>query len=334
MMAVNVQLSACMVGQCGYVEIARRKFWRARVSLNLRETIRDLTNQHLDAGHLVMGQCLTAVGFVAGTLPERQDMTELPMSDVAGAGFAVGAALAGRRPIYVVRYQGFMWYNAAMIVNYAAKSKAIWGRPCPLLIRSIAMEGGIGPVAGSSHHSLFLRMPGVKIFSPMTPGEWRAAYDEFMDGDDVVYLSEHRKAYDQSEESSPIRYSQSSDVVLFPISITRFAAFEAAYDLLKEKILVEVHPIVKLKPFPFSISNDALLSLYLSKRGVVLDDDYPDGTAKALALDLHNLTGARMHVLGLEDRTAGFSAQEDNLPPGKERIKAFIKELTYDGIIE
>ena len=108
----------------------------------LREVIQETTDQHLNAGHLIMGQCLTAVGYVGNTLPERQDMTELPMSDVAGAGFVVGAALMGRRPIYVVRYQGFMHYNAPMIVNYAMKSKAIWGRSCPILIRAISMEGG------------------------------------------------------------------------------------------------------------------------------------------------------------------------------------------------
>ena len=46
-------------------------------------------------------------------------------------------------------------------------------KPCPVFVRSIAMEGGIGPVAGSSHHSLYYRMPGVKICSPMTPKEYK-----------------------------------------------------------------------------------------------------------------------------------------------------------------
>ena len=42
-----------------------------------------------------MGQCLTAVGWVGGTLPELYEdngMVELSMADVAGGGFAVGAA--------------------------------------------------------------------------------------------------------------------------------------------------------------------------------------------------------------------------------------------------
>ena len=54
-------------------------------------------------------------------------MVELSMADVAGGGFAVGAALAGRRPMYIIRYEGFNWFNAPIIVNYACKSKEIWG---------------------------------------------------------------------------------------------------------------------------------------------------------------------------------------------------------------
>ncbi len=64
--------------------------------------------------------------------------------------------------------------------------------------------------------------------------------------------------------------------------------------------------------------------------GIVIDDDYPDGTAKALAFDLHRLTGAKMHVLGLEDRTAGFAPQFDNLPPNKEKIKKYVLDLVKE----
>ena len=124
------------------------------MSKTLREVIKEITRRHLvDAEGLAMGQCLTAVGWVGGTLPEMYEedgMIELSMADVAGGGFAVGAALAGKRPIYIIRYQGFGWFNLPIILNYACKSKEIWNRPCPLLVRAIAMEGSIGPVAGSS----------------------------------------------------------------------------------------------------------------------------------------------------------------------------------------
>ena len=142
------------------------------MAATVRDTIKNITRKHLAQGSNCYGQCLTAVGWVGGTLPELYEedgMVELSMADVAGGGIVVGAALAGDRPIYVVRYQGFQWFNSPIIANYAMKSKEVWQRPCPLLVRSIAMEGGIGPVAGSSHHSIYQRMPGAKIISPMTP---------------------------------------------------------------------------------------------------------------------------------------------------------------------
>jgi pyruvate/2-oxoglutarate/acetoin dehydrogenase E1 component len=298
-----------------------------QTSLPLREVIKQTVRHHLELENgLAMGQCLTAVGWVGGTLPEIYEdggMVELSMADVAGGGFAVGAALSGRRPIYVIRYQGFNWYNAPMILNYACKSKAIWGRPCPMFVRSIAMEGGIGPVAGSSHHALYYRMPGVKIYSPMTPGEYRVTYQEFMAGDDVFYVSEHRGAYANTVELDDTVYDE-PDYVLCPVSITRFAAAEASRRLLDEGIKVAVHHTFRLKPF---VPDETMLrSLANSRRGgCVLDDDYVDGIAKALGFDLARLSGARMAALGLPDRTAGFAAGVDNLPPDANAIVEFVR---------
>ena len=55
---------------------------------NLRETIKETIRHHLKKNNgLVMGQCLTAVGWVGGTLPElyeKDGMIELSMADVAG----------------------------------------------------------------------------------------------------------------------------------------------------------------------------------------------------------------------------------------------------------
>lgn len=294
---------------------------------SLREVIKQTVRHHLERENgLAMGQCLTAVGWVGGTLPEIYEdggMVELSMADVAGGGFAVGAALAGRRPIYVIRYQGFNWYNAPIIINYACKSKAIWGRPCPMFIRSIAMEGAIGPVAGSSHHALYYRMPGVKIYSPMTPGEYQITYKEFMASDEVFYVSEHRGAYANTEELDDIIY-ESPDYVLCPISITRFAAVEASRKLLAEGIKVAVHHIFRIKPFE---PNETMLKSLKNSRcgGCVLDDDYPDGIAKAIGFDLAALTQARMSALGLPNRTAGFAAKVDNLPPDADTIAEFVR---------
>lgn len=297
----------------------------------LREVIKEIVSNHLlKNGGIAMGQCLTAVGWVGNTLPELYEdsgMVELSMADVAGGGFAVGAALAGKRPMYIIRYQGFNWFNAPIIINYACKSKEIWGRPCPIFIRSIAMEGGIGPVAGSSHHSLYYRMPGIKIYSPMTPKEYIETYHDFMAANDVFYVSEHRAAFGRKDELPDIEIDY-PDYVLFPISITRIFAQEAAEQINREfGIKVAVHHIFKVKPF--EPSKNSLNSLKNSKfGGCVLDDDYVDGIAKSLAYDLGVKTTKIVDVLGLENRSAGFGQNLDNLPPSKEAIIQLILERT------
>jgi pyruvate/2-oxoglutarate/acetoin dehydrogenase E1 component len=205
---------------------------------NLRTTIKNIIRKHLIRKRgKVFGQCLTAVGWVGGTLPElyeKDGMVEVSMADVADGGFVVGAALMNSRPIYVIRYQGFNWYNCPMIVNYACKSKEIWKTPCPIFVRGIGMEGGIGPVAGSSHHSLYYRMPGVKIVSPMSPGEYQKIYKSFLNDNDVYYVSEHRASYDNKSEFKDIIFNK-PDFVIFAISITRFEAQKAQEILSKSE---------------------------------------------------------------------------------------------------
>ena len=288
----------------------------------VRETIKNIVRNHLTEGKgEVFGQCLSAVGWVGGTLPElyeKDGMIELSMADVAAGGIVTGSALVGKRPIYIIRYQGFNWFNAPIIINYACKSKELWKIPCPIFIRAIAMEGGIGPVAGSSHHALYFRMPGVKIASPMTSKEYQDVYEEFMEGDDVVYVSEHRGSYDNKEEL-PDYLEGDVDLVLFSISITRFEA-QKARDMLKSKdINIGLANILWLKPFEIKPSWQS--SLETSKfGGLVLDDDYVDGVGSSIAHKLMLASNKPVRVLGLEEKTAGFHETVDNLPPSAEKI--------------
>ena len=296
----------------------------------VRETIKEITRNHLTTGKgKCYGQCLTAVGWVGGTLPELYEedgMVELSMADVAGGSIVTGIALAGGRPIYVVRYQGFQWYNAASIVNYAAKSKEIWGRPCPVLVRSIAMEGGIGPVAGSSHHSLYHRMPGIKVVAPMTPNEYQLVYNSYMEDDDPYYISEHRKSYDNSEELENVIDPSIVDFTIFPISITRLEMKKLLKLAKEEDITLNIIHQLWIKPFNMPVSWK--LALKNSQYGgLVTDDDYVEGTASSIANELSNETGKVVRTLGLDSRTAGFHPTVDNLPPTAEKIINKLKSI-------
>ena len=288
----------------------------------VRETIKSIIRHHLEVEKsLCFGQCLTAVGWVGDTLPEMYEdegMVEVTTADVANGGFVVGAGLQGIRPIYVVRYQGFQWFNSPMIINYAAKSKEIWDRPCPIFVRSIAMEGGMGPVAGSSHHSIYQRMPGTKIISPMTPNEYQYAYDNFILEDEVYYISEHRRSYDNTEELNDV-ILEDSDVVLFPISITRFDAEEARKRLMDKGIKASIIHQLWIKPFNFK--DEWKECLNNSKYGgIVLDDDYEQGAASSIAHRMMLKSDKKVYTLGLDNRTAGFYKDVDNLPPSPQKI--------------
>ena len=300
------------------------------MAITLRETIKTIVKDHLlNKKGKAYGQCLTAVGWVGGTLPELHEedgMVELSMADVAGGAIVVGSALAGYRPIYVVRYQGFQWYNCVSIVNYAAKSKSIWKRPCPVLVRSIAMEGGIGPVAGSSHHSLVYRMPGIKVACPMSSDEYKECYDAFMADDEPYYISEHRKSYDNTLEFKDTFENKNPDFTIFPISITRFE-MQKLIDILKENnIKINIFNLVWLKPL--KISDEAINSLNNSKYGgLVLDDDYQSGCQSHIANCLSVSSNKIVRCLGLEDKTAGFYNKVDVLPPNAQRIADYLLNI-------
>ena len=288
----------------------------------LRDTIKKIVHDHLkNKIGKCYGQCLTAVGWVGGTLPELYEddgMVELPMADVAGGAFVVGAALANTKPIYVVRYQGFQWYNCVSIINYAAKSKELWGRSCPIMVRSVAMEGAIGPVAGSSHHSLYYRMPGLKIVSPMSSDEYISCYNAFLNDDVPYYFSEHRKSFDNTENLDDIIFVD-PDITLIPFSVTRFSAQKASKILYNMNIKCNVLHQVWIKPF--KLDEKSIDNILKSKYGsVVLDDDYTSGMIESVAYKIMSSCKNSVFCMGLEDKTAGFKKSKDNLPPNENQI--------------
>jgi acetoin:2,6-dichlorophenolindophenol oxidoreductase subunit beta len=295
----------------------------------LRETIKETMRQHLSKGYLAFGQCLTAVGWVNGTIPELTEadgLIELPMSDVMDSAIAVGAAIMGKRPMFIIRYQGFNWFNSIFFTNYAAKSRELWGQPVPVFIRSLAMEGGVGPVAGSSHHGIYYRMPGVKIVAPMSPGEYIEIYENFMQGDDPMYVSEHRKSFDTSAEYENQICKDDPDFVLFPFSITRLEMEKLKQLTDEQGIKIDIYHQHWIKPL--KITETQIGRLARSKLGgFVFDDDYPNGIAKQIAYELMLKSARPVHAMGLEEKVAGACPEKDNLPPSAAYIAKTIGQI-------
>ncbi|MCI0415658.1 hypothetical protein L0222_23025 [bacterium] len=291
------------------------------------ETIKEITRNHLEKGNgLLLGQCVTAVGWIGGTVPDCTGIVEIPMTDIAAPGFAVGCALMGRRPIFVIRYQGFMWYNCSSLVNYAAKSKAVWGVPVPIFIRSIGMEGnGIGHTASSSIHSIFMHSPGMPVAAPMTPGEYKNVWDHFMKNDDPIYVSEHRRSFTIDREMED-EFVEDADITVFAISASRLNLLEAKEILKTNGVKLNIVHSLWLKPF--QPSERALESLKKSKMGLVIDSDYEiTGASRSIAYELMHQTGKPVHALGLEDRVCGVAPHLENITPPAEKIIRSIQSL-------
>lgn len=305
--------------------------------MNVAETIKKNTRKHLESGGLLYGQCVSAVGWIGGTVPEMSEeegIVELPTSDSSNSGIVCGAALAGRRPIYAVRYQGFMSYNSTSLLNYAAKSKEMWGMPCPIFIRAIGMEGSIGPVATGVHHSMAMRMPGIIVASPITPSEWQEVWDFFLEHDDPVYCSEHRKSFTVSDEIEDVhitdkfnRSTHSPKVTILAIGAARLEALKACELLRSQHSHVNFNLINLVWLKPLKVSDKIISCIKESDFSLVIDSDYTTcGASEHIANYLMLKTKKPVYSLGLEDRTAGFAEHCDNKTPTPNQIVKYIME--------
>lgn len=293
------------------------------------ETISHLTKKILDKNKaIVIGQCLTAVGWVQNTVPkQKKGILELPMTDLAGAGFAVGAAIAGVRPIFILRFQSFLWLNASPIVNHAAKSKEMFGYSAPVFLRAIASEGSSsGPVHTNCYHSPFIHMPGIKVCAPMTPKEYVSIWKDYLKGDDPFLVSEHRISYKSKKEFKNIIKKKSS-LTLFLISASRFEQEKILKLLNKDNIEIDIFHLVWLKPF--MIKKEYILSLNKTKIGLVIDSTYEACSASEhISLKLSNsATNAKVYNFGMQDRSPGCAKNLRNGTPDARKITSKIKKI-------
>lgn len=296
----------------------------------LNRTISELSRTHLlEHKGLLAGQCLTAVGWVGGTVPELTEedgIVELSMADVAGGGIVSGLAVAQRRPIYVVRYQGFLWYNLVTVANYCAKSEYLWGVPAPIWVRAICMEGSIGPVAGNGHHSMAARMPNIKVIAPATDQEYRAYFERFQAGTDVYVVSEHRRLFTNEKNLENI-FRENSEIAIMAISATRIDAVEATKKLSAKGINVDYMGVVSLSPL--EIPEEFTRNANRYKDVIILDVDYREySVSSQLELEiLRRHKDLTVHNLALEKKTAGFSKESDLRTPDSNSIIEFIEQL-------
>lgn len=298
-------------------------------SLNVAETIKAITKDHLENRNgMLLGQCVSAVGWVNNTIPDTKNIVELPMTDVAAAGIVSGAALMGRRPIFVVRFQDFMILNGSALINFAAKSKELHGVPCPVFIRALASEG-LGPCHSGTLHSIFMHFPGFRVYAPMTPSEYREVWKEYMEHDDPVFCSEHRDSFKIAYDNLRCRIPMSRPVLtVYTIGAARINTFEACRILLDNyNIQVNVVPILRLKPLDVDLCED-FDQRFQPKKALIIDSGYNIcGAAQAVADYVHEETGWHCYTMGVKDQTKCYREDLQNATPSVDAIIERVLEI-------
>lgn len=274
--------------------------------MNLRDTIKETTRQHLDSGEKLLGQCITAVGWVNGTVPDHKNIIELPCTDVSASHIVSGIALGGGRPILIIRFQDFLVLNADGIVNFAAKQKDVWHKKCPIFVRALSQEGrGTGATHSAKLHSMFMHFPGMRVWSPITPNEWKACYQDFMEHDDPTLCCEYKGTFDNTEEMYDSLYGN-SEITLVGIGNVRIR-LEELNGLLKP----DIFHIAQLKPF--KIDNVLARSIQYTKRCLVVDSGFEIcGAGSWIAQKLSEATGVVCHSIGLADKSCCVAEEREN----------------------
>ena len=119
-----------------------------------------------------------------------------PIAEAGILGVAVGAALAGRRPIAEIQFNDFVATGFNQLVNNAAKNRYRWGGSVPMVVRM--PWGGLrraGPYHSQNTEGWFYRTPGLKIVCPSTPHDARALMAAAVADPDPVLYYEHIALY-------------------------------------------------------------------------------------------------------------------------------------------
>ena len=135
----------------------------------------------------------TTRGLAAKFGPDRVFNT--PLSEEAMTGVAIGAAMAGLRPVHVHIRMDFVLIAMNQIVNIAAKSRYMYGGAVsvPLVIRSIIGKSwGQGAQHSQGLYSLFMHVPGLKVVAPSTPYDAKGTLIQSIRDDNPVMFVEHR----------------------------------------------------------------------------------------------------------------------------------------------
>jgi 2-oxoisovalerate dehydrogenase E1 component len=312
-------------------------------------TFRDAVNAALDDALaarddvLLFGEDVAAAGGVFGVtrgLVDRHGtlrVVDTPISELALAGAAYGAAACGIRPVLEIMFGDFLPLVMDSLVNQATKLFYLDGhRTVPLVVRS-AVGAGVrfGAIHSQTPVGWFNAVPGLKIVAPATPGDAYGLLRSAIEDDNPVLYLEHKRLYTLPGEVDrsvvPLGVARTarpgSDLTLVTAMRSVHDALEAAATLDElHGISVEVVDLRTLRPFDL---DTVLASVARTNRLLVVEEGPATGGFSADVMaqvteaalgeldDAWRLTAAGAHV--------PFSPPlEDAWLPSAERIVASV----------
>jgi len=280
-------------------------------------------------------------GFLEEFGPRR--VVDTPITELGFTGLAIGAAMAGLRPVVEVMTFNFAILALDQIVNNAAKIRYMSGGQLsvPMVIR--------GP--GSAAHQLaaqhsqsleawFCHVPGLKVVAPSTPYDAKGLLKSAIrDGNPVVFI-EAQLLYPTKGEIGEGDYQISlgvadikrpgTDVTLIAYSKMVLVALAAAERLAQEGIQVEVVDPRTLRPLDLAT---LAASVKKTGRAVIVEEGWPfAGLGAQIAESLYQrlfdvLDGPILRVTGRDVPMPYARNLEDAAVPDADRVVEAVHQV-------
>lgn len=218
---------------------------------------------------------------------------DVPISETAYIGAAVGAAQEGMRPIAELMFVDFFGVGMDQIYNNMAKNTYMSGASVSVPMVLTAAVGGTYNDAAQHSQTLygtFAHLPGMKVVVPSTAYDAKGLmHNAIRDDDPVVYLFHKRlmgigwlpapdgPKTDVPEEPYTIPFGsadvkrEGSDATVVTLGLHVHRAIEAAEELAADGVDIEVIDLRSLVPFD---EETVLESVRKTGRLVVVDEDY------------------------------------------------------------
>ncbi len=265
-----------------------------------------------------------------------------PISETAEIGMAVGAAVAGYRPVVELYMAEFMLVAMDQVVNEANRFHYMSGGQVTV---PMVMKAGYGFTAGwagqhtGSIYGMFMGVPGLKVAVPATAADAKGLMTaSIRDDNPVVFFHHYLLTLEHGEvpdgehvvpfgEANVVR--EGSDVTIVAIGFMLGKALAAAESLASEGISAEVIDPRTLAPLD---TETILRSVEKTGRLVVVDQSTRHGSAAAViaaevASEGFSSLKAPIELVCSLDATIPYSEpMEEYILPSEEKIAAAVQQ--------